>query len=393
MTAAADGTTGRYLVLLHDDWSGATGELNRVAGIRAASTEEADDNTPLWDGDGVFMHELGVALVTADGDQVTALARAVDEPGPIALIEPERFVQAIEPNTTTAEPEAAAAVDESIFTWGLQATGAPNSTATGKGVKVAVLDTGFDLHHPDFAGRTVVSSSFVQGEEVQDGHGHGTHCIGTSCGPREVENGPGYGIAYEAEIYAGKVLSNAGGGADGGILNGINWAVTSGCAVVSMSLGAPAAPGQPYSRTFERAATRALQKGTLIIAAAGNESDRRTNRINPVSHPANCPSIMSVSAIDVSRAMAWFSCGTVDTIGAVDVTGPGVDVYSSWPMPLRNKKISGTSMATPHASGIAALVAQATGARGFELWARLSQMGRRLPLPCTDIGAGLVQAP
>ncbi len=390
MTTAADGTTGRYLVLFEDDWSNASGEINRVAGIQTESTAGAEDNSALWEGDGLVMHELGVALVTANPDQVTALARAADEPGPISLIESERFVQAI--TAPTAEPEASA-VDETLFTWGLQATGAPNSRWTGKGVKVAVLDTGFDLQHPDFTGRTVVSSSFVQGEEVQDGHGHGTHCIGTSCGPRDVDAGPGYGVAYEADIHAGKVLSNEGSGADGGILNGINWAITSGCAVVSMSLGAPTKPGQAYSRTFERVATRALSKGTLIVAAAGNESDRRIPRVNPVGHPANCPSIMAISAIDVNRKMAWFSCGTVDTIGAIDLAGPGLDVYSSWPMPLRYKKISGTSMATPHAAGIAALIAGATGARGFELWARLSQTGRRLPLPGTDVGAGLMQAP
>jgi len=391
MTAAADGTTGRYLVLFDDDWSNGTHELNRVAGIRTESSEDGGATPALWEGDGVMMHELGVALVSADNDQVTALARAADAPGPIALIEPERFVQAIQP-TDMAVAEATT-VDETLFTWGLQAVGAPNSTATGKGIKVAVLDTGFDLKHPDFAGRTVVHESFVQGEEVQDGHGHGTHCIGTSCGPRDLDKGPGYGVAYEADIYAGKVLSNAGSGADGGILAGINWAINSGCAVISMSLGAATQPGQAYSRTFEKVATRAMEKGTLIIAAAGNESDRRIGRTNPVGHPANCPSIMSVAAIDVARKIAFFSCGTVDTIGAIDLTGPGFDVYSSWPMPLRNKRISGTSMATPHAAGIAALIAQATGARGYELWARLSQKGLRLPLPSTDVGAGLVQAP
>jgi len=391
MTAAADGTTGRYLVLLEDDWTDATGELNRVAGIRTADTADGATEA-LWEADGLLMHELGVALVSADEDQVTALARAADEPGPIALIEPERFVQAIEPTAPATDTDAQA-VDETLFTWGLQATGAPNSKATGEGIKLAVLDTGFDLKHPDFAGRTVVSESFVQGEEVQDGNGHGTHCIGTSCGPREVDNGPGYGVAYKAEIYAGKVLSNAGSGADGGILSGINWAITNGCAIVSMSLGAATQPGQAYSRTYERVATRALEKGTLIIAAAGNESDRRVGRVNPVGHPANCPSVMSVSAIDVARKMAYFSCGTVDAIGAIDLTGPGLDVYSSWPLPLRYKRISGTSMATPHAAGIAALVAQATSARGLELWARLSQFARRLPLPGTDVGAGLMQAP
>lgn len=390
MTAAADGTTGRYLVLLEDDWTNATSELNRVAGIR---TEESagEATSSLWEADGLLMSELGVALVSADEDQVTALARAADEPGPIMLIEPERFVQAIEPAAPTATE--AQTVDETMFTWGLQATGAPNSTATGEGVKVAVLDTGFDLKHPDFDGRTVVSASFVQGQEVQDGHGHGTHCIGTSCGPRELDEGPGYGVAYKADIHAGKVLSNEGSGADGGILSGIDWAVKGGCAVVSMSLGAPTQPGQAFSRTFERVAMRALQKGTLIIAAAGNESDRRVGRINPVGHPANCPSIMAISAIDSARQMAWFSCGTVDDIGAIDLTGPGFDVYSSWPLPLRYKRISGTSMATPHAAGIAALIAQATGARGLELWARLSQFARRMTLPGTDVGAGLMQAP
>jgi subtilisin family serine protease len=390
MTTAADGTTGRYLVLLEDNWSDATQELNRVAGIRAVDSAESE-TASLWEADALVMTELGVALVSADDDQVTALARAADEPGPIMLVEPERFVHAIEP-TTQAAPETQA-VDESLFTWGLQVTGARNSRATGEGIRLAVLDTGFDLEHPDFRDRTVVSDSFVQGEEVQDGHGHGTHCIGTACGPREPADGPGYGVAYKAEIYAGKVLSNEGSGADGGILSGIEWAITNGCAIVSMSLGAPTEPGQAYSRTYERVAKRAMAKGTLIVAAAGNESDRRIGRVNPVGHPANAPSIMSVSALDSAGKMAWFSCGTVDNVGAIDLTGPGVDVYSSWPMPLRYKRISGTSMATPHAAGLAALIAQATGARGFELWARLSQTARRLALPCTDVGAGLTQAP
>jgi subtilisin family serine protease len=109
-------------------------------------------------------------------------------------------------------------------------------------VKVAVLDTGLDLGHPDFAGRQITAQSFVQGEQVQDGHGHGTHCIGTACGPRTPGRLPRYGIAYQAQIFAGKVLSNAGSGGDGGILAGIDWAIRNGCAVVSMSLGSPVEP-------------------------------------------------------------------------------------------------------------------------------------------------------
>jgi subtilisin len=391
MTSAASGTTGRYLVLLEDDWSTASDELNRVAGIRAVDSAVAGLAQPLWDAEGLVLRDIGVALVSADPDQLTSLTAASEAPGPIGLVEPERYVQAIGAPAT----EAAAEVDETTYTWGLRAVGATRSKATGAGVRVAVLDTGLDLKHPDFAGRTITTRSFVQGEDVQDGHGHGTHCVGTSCGPRQPSTKPGYGVAHQAEIYAGKVLSNGGSGADGGILAGIAWAISSGCRVISMSLGAATRPGDPYSRIYERVAGRALARGTLIIAAAGNESDRDHGVIAPVGHPANCPSILAVGALDTRGRIADFSCGTMDAVGAVDLVGPGVNVYSSWPMPTRYKRISGTSMATPHAAGVAALVAQATGASGYELWARLAQTARRLPLPLpsTDVGAGLVQAP
>jgi len=100
-----------------------------------------------------------------------------------------------------------------------------------------------------------------------------------------------------------------------------------------------------------------------------------------------------VAAIDVNRAIASFSSGTVDKIGQIDVAGPGVDVYSSFKLPEKYARLRGTSMATPHAAGVAVLIAEKTGARGFELWARLALSAQRLPLPSTDIGGGLVQAP
>ncbi|MEU4806437.1 S8 family serine peptidase [Actinosynnema sp. NPDC023587] len=387
-------TTGRYLVLLEDN-SVAAGarEMNRVAGINAADTLESVSPADLAGSDGIIFQELGVAVVTATPEQVTRLARATGEPGPIAVVEPERIVRALA--VPTSEETSSALVDESVFTWGLQAVGATLSSASGAGVRLAVLDTGFTVDHPDFTGRTVLTHSFIKDEAVDDAHGHGTHCVGTAAGPREPATAPGYGVAHEAEIYAGKVLSNAGFGDDGGILNGIAWAVANGCAVVSMSLGAAVRPGTPYSQVFEQAARRALAKNTLIIAAAGNES-RRPGAVAPVGHPANCPSIMSVGAIDDQRAVAPFSCGTVDTVGQVDAVAPGVNVYSSWNGKTgtgRYKRIQGTSMATPHVAGIAALLAQRYDARGWELWARLMQSARRLGLSSTDVGAGLVQAP
>ncbi|GLW95044.1 hypothetical protein Aglo03_58600 [Actinokineospora globicatena] len=389
--AGDDGTTGRYLVLLEDGAIEAgTRALNQIAGVRTASTAEAA-GAEFPGPDGLVFDRLGVAVIDADPDQLSALSDAVDAPGPIAALEAERRVFAI--SATAEEAAPAPQVDESVFTWGLQAVGANKSTATGAGVRIAVLDTGFDFEHPEFAGRAVTTASFINGETVADGHGHGTHCIGTAAGPRAPGGGAGYGVAHEAEIFAGKVLSNAGSGSDGGILAGIAWAVSNNCQVVSMSLGAAVRPGTPYSQTYERVASRALAQGTLIVAAAGNESRRQEGRINPVGHPANCPSVLAVGAIDVATALGWFSCGTVDLIGAVDVVAPGVDVYSSWPRPKNHNRISGTSMATPHVAGVAALISQATGARGWELWARLHQAARRLPLPSVDVGAGVVQAP
>lgn len=393
-------TTGRYLVLLDKNWGQGRQELRRVAGIQAVDSAEEGLTHPLWEAEALVMREIGVALVSADPDQAAALSTAVDDPGPIARVEPERFVYAIgtslgpENDTTAADDAQAEAVAvEDRYTWGLQAVKAATSTATGKGIRVGVLDTGLDLQHPDLQGRLITSKSFVQGQDVQDGNGHGTHCVGTACGPRSITGAPGYGVAPQAEIFAGKVLSNQGSGADGGILAGIAWALSSGCHVLSMSLGAAVSSTQTYSATYEQVAARAMAQGMLIVAAAGNESKRLDSVIRPVGHPANCPSILSVGAVDAQRKVASFSCGTVNPAGAVDVVGPGVDVLSSWPMPTRTRRISGTSMATPHVAGVAALVAQTTGARGYALWARLVQGALRLPLSSTDVGGGLVQAP
>ncbi|RZS43442.1 subtilase family protein [Herbihabitans rhizosphaerae] len=393
--ATSDGTTGRYLVLYEESATAAAGvqEINDVTGIQTVSLDPSDESSVvaerLSQADGISFDKLRVACVDADSAQLSRLRDAAAGPGPIAMVEPERIVHAI----PAAPATEASTLDESVYTWGLQAIGAPGSDATGKGIRVAVLDTGFDVKHPDFAGRTVTTASFVKDEDVQDGHGHGTHCIGTSCGPRKVDGGPGYGVAYEAEIFAGKVLSNKGSGTDRGILAGIEWAINNDCAVISMSLGAATAPDTPFSPLFEEVAVRAMAAGTLIIAAAGNESDRRVGRINPVGHPANCPSIMAVGATDPKTEIAYFSCGTVGDIGAVDIVAPGWDVHSSVPMPKRYAKMKGTSMATPHVAGVAAQIAQKYGSRAWELWARLAQGSRRLPLPSTDVGSGLVQAP
>ena len=419
-------TTGRYLVLLPEDVNSGIGAMTNSTGIRSFA-RAADfaghmfTSEQLESSEASVFDDLGVAVMTLDPDQAQAVRTATATDAAILAVEPERVVYAINdlPTGLSAEylkgyrdsinhlieqaDSLDAAASTAMFTngaatWGLQATKVIDSHYSGLGVKVAVLDTGLDLNHPDFAGRKITSQSFIPGEQVQDRNGHGTHCIGTACGPESPGTLPRYGIAHNAEIFAGKVLSNRGSGSDRGILAGIEWAIANGCQIISMSLGAPTRPGDSFSRIYERVGRRALRRGSLIIAAAGNSSidsnGRRLSPPNPVGHPANCPSIMAVAAVNNQLHIAPFSDASINRDGGqIDIAGPGVGVYSSWPMPDRYQSISGTSMATPHVSGIAALYVQATQAKGRDLWGLMMQDALRLSLSSIDAGVGLVQAP
>ena len=411
--------TGRQVVVLAPK-SGRTNPARALATIagfsnvarskdfefQAVSMSEAND------ADATVFDELGVAVVSADPDQRSALIAAAAEGDVVLSVEPELIHHALtvtdyargyhdgvsdlyerlNGNNGSAGATALAAVpvDNDQFTWGVQATRVSTSSRTGRGVRVAVLDTGFDVRHPDFIGRTITTQSFILGETVQDAHGHGTHCIGTSCGSAKPDGTRRYGVATEAEIFAGKVLSDSGSGSDRGILAGINWALANNCAIVSMSLGADV---REVSRAYEAVGKVALDRGTLIIAAAGNNA-RRPGDPGFVGVPANSSSIMAIAATDSANQVARFSSGSGNGDGGrVDLAGPGVKVFSSWPLPQRHNSINGTSMATPHVSGIAVLWNEATGLTGRELWTLLVQNAKALDVPSADVGAGLAQAP
>ncbi|MEX5718494.1 S8 family serine peptidase [Geodermatophilus maliterrae] len=413
-------TTGRQVVVFADtpddvtvDWSAAG--ISDVADSRDFTSGQVSAQALHQAGATVFAR-LGIAVVSAAPDQVTALRSATADRRPVLSVSPE-LVHHVLPEDVSSYVEgyrdgvadlagrlvgsggggggAAPAppfADTPAATWGLQAVQATTSPFTGRGIRVAVLDTGLDLEHPDFAGRAVTAESFVSGvTSAQDGHGHGTHCTGTACGPRVPPAGPRYGVASEAEVFVGKVLSDEGSGDDGGILAGMDWAVSNGCAVLSMSLGADVAEAHP---PYSAAGRRALQQGSLVIAAAGNNADRENGDPGFVGAPANSVEIVAVGALDPSLAVTWFSARSLAVPGGeVDVAAPGLDVLSTWPMPTRYNTISGTSMATPHVAGLAALWAEATGRRGYELWATLTQASRRLLEPSVDVGSGLVLAP
>ncbi|MGK7223726.1 S8 family serine peptidase [Kocuria flava] len=300
------------------------------------------------------------------------------------------------PGTPPSEPSPPVPLppvfrDDHASTWGLQAVQAVGSPFTGAGVRVAVLDTGLDLGHPDVAGREVTARSFVPGESAQDGHGHGTHCAGTVAGPAAPAEGPRYGTAPGAVLFAGKVLADDGSGADAQVLAGIEWALANRCDIVSLSLGSDV---REVSPTYTAAGLRALDRGTLLVAAAGNNADRVNGDPGFVGAPANSPHVMAVGALTHQLDPAFFSARSLPVRGGhVDLAAPGLEVRSAWPMPERHRTISGTSMAAPHAAGVAALWAEATGRRGRELWAVLVQEAHRLAAPSVDVGSGLVVAP
>lgn len=395
--------TGRYLITYRENAAEEGVRSLRTQGFRVADARDfnAQAVTPedIGDADALNFPEIGVALVggAALGARGMSVQDELAPDGPVEAIEPEYFVFAENSEYLRGFASAANTIakdlgakidtideDEDVdaevlgATWGLVRCKVPPSTRSGSGIKVAVLDTGMDLGHPDFAGRVFTTRTFV-GQPVQDLHSHGTHCIGTSCGPKAPPGSmPRYGIAYGARIFVGKVLTNSGSGATAGVLAGINWAIANRCQVISMSLGSQS----PVQAAYTAAGSAALAKGCLIIAAAGNAGSN-------TGAPANSPSIMSVASLDQDLRPSSFS-----NFGKIEIAAPGRDVFSSVPRPTRYGSKSGTSMATPHVAGCAALWAQTSSAlRGMALRRKLQLSARRLPFPASKVGSGLVQAP
>jgi len=420
----------------------AVARLANVAGIKhvAHAAEFAShilDPVQTQSAGMLVFNEIGVAVANVDPDQEASIAAISSDDSAIATVEPEpiffafadgvsgdllsylrgyrdavnhiydKAAGATSPTVSLAGIQQVSAFqDNDEATWGLQATKAFDSHFTGKGIKVAILDTGFDLDHPDFRGRQIKSQSFIPGQDVQDDNGHGTHCVGTACGPRNPARGRRYGVAGEAEIFVGKVLSNQGSALGRSTLAGIEWAVNEKCHIISMSLGSRVQPGQTFLTAFENTAREAIRRNTLIVAAAGNDSRRSQAQIKPVSSPANCPSIMAVAAVDSMLRTADFSNAAINADASLDIAAPGVAVYSSAPEPAptpqppffrqwkaQNDTISGTSMATPHVAGVLALLRQELpDLNAGEIWRLATSRARSLPLPGTDVGAGLLQA-
>ncbi|MEK6953695.1 MAG: S8 family serine peptidase [Candidatus Micrarchaeota archaeon] len=232
----------------------------------------------------------------------------------------------------------------------------------GTGVRVAILDTGIDTSHPMFAGRIVANKVFTGEASWQDGNGHGTHVAGIAAG-----NGVLRGVAPGASILNGKVLDNAGNGYEADIIAGINWALNpdnnvstgDGADIISMSLGGA------YNNLVSpilSAVSDAVSSGATVVVSAGNCGvgcpSISCNGYVGIGTPGNSPDAISVGAVDKYNQWACFSSGAaLGTYMKPDVVAPGVFINSSLPGGLFGTD-SGTSMAAPHVSGLAALLLQ-----------------------------------
>ncbi|MEA3321822.1 MAG: S8 family peptidase [Bacillota bacterium] len=214
---------------------------------------------------------------------------------------------------------------------------------TGSGVKVAVLDTGIDASHEDL--KVAGGASFVPEEPdaLTDGNGHGTHVAGTIAA---VNNNTGVlGVSYDVDLYAVKVLSSGGSGTLAGIAQGIEWAIDNNMDVINMSLG-----GSTGSSTLKQASDNAYNSGIVVVAAAGN-SGSFFGLVNTIGYPARYDSVIAVGAVDSNNNRASFS-----SVGSqLEVMAPGVSINSTLPG-NQYGELNGTSMASPHVAGAAALL-------------------------------------
>ncbi|MER7404847.1 S8 family serine peptidase [Streptomyces sp. NPDC000070] len=285
---------------------------------------------------------------------------------------------------------------------GVAQIGAPTAWKAGydgKGVKVAVLDTGIDATHPDLKGRILKAKNFTGSDSADDRQGHGTHVASTIVGSGAKSGGKYKGVAPGAELLVGKVMDDTGFGDDSDIIAGMQWAVAQGAKVVNMSLGSPdTADVDPVEKAVNGLSA---SSHALFVIAAGNSGPSDTT----LGSPGSAAAALTVAAVDRDDKIAsWSSRGpTTDGRLKPDIAAPGVDIIAAKAAHGTEGNdeapgyvsMSGTSMAAPHTAGAAAVLAQEhPGWTGEHLKSALTASAEPLGgVSPYDVGAGRVDLP
>ncbi len=354
------------------------GGLRKIVVFRAG-IHEAD-----WDGivkaarcaPGAHLQLVNAVAVSVPAETTGQVEQALATRPEIERIDEDLVVQAspvvvADPTIQDIMTPAGQAVP-----WGLHRVHAGQAWATsrGKGVKVAVVDTGISLTHPDLAANIKGNVNFVvPTKSGDDDNGHGTHVAGTVAA---LDNNTGVvGVANQASLYAVKVLDQDGFGYLSTIVQGVQWCVTHKMQVVNMSLGA-----KKGNQTFQSAVLAAYKAGIVQVAAAGNSYG------DAVAFPGRYTQVIAVTALDQSGQPASFN-----SLGPqVALIAPGVDIRSTWKGGGYNN-LSGTSMASPHVAGAVALkLALKPSLSPDQVRAALQATAKNLGLPANQQGAGLV---
>lgn len=245
--------------------------------------------------------------------------------------------------------------------WGIRYTNIQKfwkQGSTGKGVRIAIVDTGIDVNHPDLKGSIYGSVNYVKGAKSGiDDNGHGTHVAGIIAAK---DNSIGsVGIAPGARLYSVKVMNKDGIGSVSDISRGIRWSIDHKMQIINLSLGMTDDElGTSQFRQLEKVLNEAYRKGILIVAASGNDG------VSPVEYPANFPSVIAVGAASEGRKPVWADFSNYSN--KIEVIAPGDFVYSTIPRYMRGEfsgrmgydYYMGTSMASPYVAGFLAILKQ-----------------------------------
>ena len=416
---AADRLTGRYIMAFRQGAQKKVSAALAELGIPAARTKppKAKVAHPLPHGQHYILPVLGLAVIDPHSELEERLLSLAGRDKDVLSLAPERIFKVVSnsPDYLRGWRDATNALTTSLLTdgasrpfmpasagtatpgspdddWWLTVIGVKASHLTGASIKIGILDTGMDVTHPDFHGRDITPDSFVgDGQDIQDTSGHGTACAGLAAGPLNPRQGARYGVACESSLYVVRVAHFNGIDYEapaGTIHQGIDAALDKGCQVISISFESKwTATQDDYDQELETTISNALDKHCVVVAAAGNEG--RT-----LGAPGNCPSALTVAAVDRALVTASFSNRKTDNPPrGPDIAAPGVNIRSctlgggyGWN--------SGTSFACPQVAGIAALLAQSDPTlRGRKLKDAVIARCRPLQDPVGEVGHGLVQAP